>query len=778
MSHSAPVSPPLGTVHVEVRRVDRNQAIVTVNGVDYKFTIFRTRAGAEQDVTSEHDWEAIAKQATEIALNLTGKRAVDKASVVLTGIPEDPTTIVPTARPVQLLEAEVEFKEDRTGHTARTRFEGDRIPRDAQLKVRQNLDQIGQEYASIRPLSSSRVTSHEPGEVVIQDPKVDICKDRPKAIVQGPSLDGSGPVVDQPGLDYALADQLSKMPNSGRALLNGISVQQNATALRHDYALHVVAPGKGYDTDPVKFNEILASLRKASTDDTAKLETSRGAIGLPDQISTPDLATLLGPAKSFDNLSSTEKQKLIKLYAKYVDNGGKVLGDSFLRAFQEVYSTGDRPPNFQIVVIKEDGTSKHYPEGDDTIALKRCAFIYLGNDGRYQSYSRASRATAPILKDLNSDETISSRTTTVRRTPPPFVPSVPLRPVSGNGSCVELSVAYQILKTPSVDPTNEQLVIQGEALRGAVAAQLRQPTHDADLAFVGSLVHSVGEIPAFKQNNRELLKLDNGSGALLRPILDQGPFDEIRRILQKHADSPPLIPDEIRTLREYYTTYITEQHADGKMKNYLDQAFLYLLPKVNSEYKVAVISGNRITATFPEEAELNFNDWKFIHLDTRDSANPHYDPVNKTAVGAQDAIEEMIIIKETQRKERVLDGFMQRLAASEDLTPNGDPNAIRRALFEELRVQHPKAYKAISQLAWKKEHDAWESSDRSMTEPGHEPNLPRPGTPALASEPDRDYTGANFGDWRLASWSPDELKAALKTFPRDEIIRLMSQSGF
>jgi hypothetical protein len=209
----------------------------------------------------------------------------------------------------------------------------------------------------------------------------------------------------------------------------------------------------------------------------------------------------------------------------------------------------------------------------------------------------------------------------IMRTAPPS-PLV-LNTVPGNGSGLDMSIAYQLFPAP---PNANALFAEANKLRGLVADVLTIHAElDNDIVLLKLLVASIEAIPAFSSRN--------GKRGALGSLITEEEFQNIKRIIaiyyHQETDFNRMRAEERELLRLFYANYIDEVYPDGNKKNYLDIAFLYLLPKVHPTYKVAVVDDHAITSCYPEDENVDLDHWMFIHLKDPDSTKAHYSPVDR-----------------------------------------------------------------------------------------------------------------------------------------------------
>jgi hypothetical protein len=729
-----------GQTRVAIQQVAANQVNVTVNGVKYRVSLFNSTNNTPISIGNKYNWEEVAKEATQIALNLINKTTIEKASLILEGIPENIETLSPAARTVTFVEAQIEHKEGTQVVT--DKFEGSKIAPQLQAKIDQNIKTIGQTFAKEKPVSSK---SNAPGSKqrppelvdVTTDPKAELCKDRPK--------------IQQANIFAALAHQLASMPHDSP--YHGKPVATIQKELREKYADEITKNGKKYIEGDL-FSDIFNALKKATTDDRNQLQnvttslTSNKFLG--NKIKSNFNQVEVALADQPQNLSKERKKELITIYAAYVkdENSRMIAKDSFLNTFAAIFSQGEDPAMFQVVITEENSNaqaplnSKHYPEKDKIIFTHRCAFIHLAKDNSCHSYNRAAKAGSPSLQDLNTPHLqVDAARKTEKKPKPSTLPTIQ---VDAAGRCLDKSIAYQILlKTNRGMKTNDPLIEQlADYLRTEAAKQINDHGRDKDVLFFNSLCLSIKEIPAFSTNSNYTDKDRTDSLNSIKAIATDPEIEEIKQILNKSDyDSTP--SKEKKLLREFYSKYTTQKGPDGKMSNYLDSAFLCVLPlidlkkhdnTINAHYQYAVLQGDALHAQYPQNSELRQNDAVFVLY----NGFNHYVAVDMTAGNAQIDL----LIKKEQRE------LLERLI---DLAENSSADATKEYLLETIQHQHTQAYIKLKRLIYDYDVKVWTANAKKGSEPGTV-NMTHNGI---------TYQHDDYGNYKLHAIEPDELQGLL-----------------
>lgn len=86
---------------------------------------------------------------------------------------------------------------------------------------------------------------------------------------------------------------------------------------------------------------------------------------------------------------------------------------------------------------------------------------------------------------------------------------------------------------------------------------------------------------------------------------------------------------------------------------------------------------------------------------------------------------------------------------------------MKSFLLETLQKQYPKAFSALAKLIYDYDCEVWESSGRK---------LPKPGEQQTGYDHNNiHYPKETYGEWRLNSTNPKQLKDVLKTFSNEAI---------
>jgi len=280
-----------------------------------------------------------------------------------------------------------------------------------------------------------------------------------------------------------------------------------------------------------------------------------------------------------------------------------------------------------------------------------------------------------------------------RATPLPNIPAIE---VDSSGRCLDMSLAHQILGKSNLEITRESLEGVATYLRRQVEAQLRTPARDGDEGFINNLCESIAAIPNMSAEEPVI--------ALVR------------------GDRRDLTPENKTTLRTFYAEYITRP----PMNNYLDSAFLYVLPSIPVDaphqaafprgYQCAVLQEGVLRPyQYPNDAPLTKSDTLYVLYD----GTIHYKAVDTVAAAAYiDAL------------------LLNRLYEAED------DAAVQMALAV-IQAEHPAAYKALARMVCQYDFTEWAANQAAAPQP--------PDT----TDPER------YGRERLANINPQELQRLL-----------------
>lgn len=604
-----------------------NEAIVRVNGQDYKFTVFKGHGNNWTDITDLKDWNLLAQHITEMFLENVGQPAFDSGEVILEGDFSHIDNPAPAAQgqpavPITLVSAKVtlggkdkEIDGNLTG-----------ISQPVQQKIQQKLAQISQDFQQIKPASSSRkagapnqpqkrpfANPHPPAKSGLQFEKVE--ENAVVKVLEGRSLiDGK---EDRTAIS-ALAEQLHTMPTRNRTVdyASIKDVKNIEKLIRRDVSSHIDDQKEHYSTDAAKFAALAQDLKVAFEKDTDCLVRNL------QTLTSGALSTLLGKVTAGTALALDEKETLICTYARYVqDQGAKILNKTFFEAFIEFHSKKEPQQPLQVVIRSNDGKITTYlSKGITQIHAPSCAFLSMNKD-TYEcgSYVRAN----PF--DLNSPTLTIDPKTTYKYNRQPNLP-VPQRVipeavttinVDSSGRCLDKSLAYQILKkVPQLnqEPQPNQITAVAEELRKTAANYIRNtPALNDDMLFMCNLQLAIQHAVEPSFDNQQGLPLPDGINAILANIeaAPQG---------MNAADA------QAKTrLREYYASLIVSENGQPT-NNFLDHAFLLALqmaplPASLQQYlpqglRIAVIQGSRLYSKYPQSEEIvDLADWLFVNYD-------------------------------------------------------------------------------------------------------------------------------------------------------------------
>lgn len=642
------------------------QAIVSYRGKEYKLMVYLGHGNTWQDISTTKDWSSIATQIKECLDQIDpSPEAFESASFVLKG---DFTDITTTATPT-LKERNITVESaEVTKKGADSKLQTTKIdPLTIQPKVKKILEDLGKNLVQVKPLQSSNAhkkdsASKEQYETVTIDPLAEVIgKNRPKNRVDGKTT-----------LDYALAHQLQKMdPSFATSSMDAI-----VKGIRAKVATHVK---KIKTTDPL-FNQILISLQNANQKDHAKLVKALG--GFLKIMDEGELSQTLLPST---NLNDDQKNKLIKLYANYIEDPITAVCDKTFIQLLVAASAKDKT-HYGIILIEEDekGVQKRtvYPETASSIALTQSALIHAQEvkqaDGtssiEYFSYDRAPAG----FKDLSKEHTgISTKVTTENRKKEP--PKFPGRIEKHKGGrCCDYSLAYVIMKklNPGLELTDDALKTTATELRKQVAhVLLRSELIINNEEFIRALITSIQEIPDHSTPSPVPSKACLGATTI-------GTDNYLENRKQ---------------LCEFYANYIT--HAE--MLNELDSAFLYLIQFTNNYkmHKIAVIEDSKICAKYPVDQNLS-DDWIFV-----EHVPGHYYAINKEDPAAQVQLNAFVLAEQNIREKHRKLEEQNRLTFAlntfiSDLYSSTKSDEEWYQSLVALETQYLQAFEALKCLVW------------------------------------------------------------------------------
>jgi hypothetical protein len=761
---------------------------------DYSCTVFKGGV----DVTGSRNWGEITSGITKLFIAAAGK-PIEAGQIRLAGDFTDIAAVDLKEKNVQILSAEVTYHDDDAHEWKSKTYTS------ASAVALKNLDNLGEEFKSQPAVTTSAppsatqaepvaathptpqaTTSSPPQAVpveeyedVVNDDRLEACKNRRKETIRV-RVSESSPVSFKTSAIYALADQLSKMENQGRTEFHNKAHDQIVNELRNTisgdlknkvgtwkpHSNFFFQAVKAIETDP----KLVQIMRKVDLNETT-------------------LNVIL--SKNPDQLTENEKEKLIKLYAEYIRNGGEILDDLFFRVFVSSYQAGNNPPKFQVVIIEGNGSitdrALSYPSKGTSaiIDARRCGFVYRNTtNSQYESYDRVSpfNLNTPTGDNNKYLHITPTATTTRRLKTPAAAPTTPSAAaletvrINASGRCLDMAVAYEILRIKYPHSSREELEARGEEIT-TIANELRVEAAKVinegpvDDNFFFQIWASILSIPAFVPETDPGVSSQQRSYSTecVRRQLAAGDADteiaNIKAILLKQLDT--IADDEKNILRKFYANYIIQESTPApsnpreKYFNYLDSAFLHALtkirlPGIDKEIKCAIIRDNKIHERIEKadaRTELNSSNWIFLNY----VRGNHYEAVDTKNVETLRKVESMILIE----KEEELTSLL-------NIQGDTTPELIPRRLVE-LKIKYPKAYTALTRVMWKNDHDNWSRS------PVHE-RLPEPGKPlngpiahregiTIVSPDNTVLDVEGYGNWRLSSMTPLELKNTLMSPP-------------
>lgn len=626
---------------------------IMINGHKYKYTIFQ----GNQNITHTKDWKALADSVGTLFEECqkfspaAPQKTIERVEMTLQGDFTDLAQPTLAEKDVTITSTKVRYKDttDPTQPAFNEEEVKDKILSLTSPAVKTALKNVGKSFALIKPVGQAanpaapQTFPDAPGfEEKEVDERVRICERRAVEI------------KTLPRADYALADQLISMDQSLLPYIyKNKPLADLAKLIREDVGSHIYKRVNGYYSG-TKFESIFMSLNDAKARDAAALENARKEAKTflgAEKIEAGRLDSLLN--REVSSLDKNEKDLLVEIYLKYLEKGGRETGEAFINAFVEYF---DKTACFQVTVIRNQNAISYFPTGETSISTKRCAFIHINDAGEFSSYDRKNPS------DLNQNTILSTQPKRIKvgkLTETTGPTGIKVINVDATGQCLDKSVAYQILKKSNHALTQTNIDKFATQLREKAAVKMKEDIVLSDEMFIAQLDYSISAIPGEKP-------------------------DDIKEIL----NTKDYTLENKRKLANFYSEYITKKNEFGEMKNYLDSAFLYVLPLIIVHDKCAVVQRGKIEAKYPTNAALNFNDWIFIEY----NGTNHYYAVNTDDQATRAFIEAKI----AEHPNEVLTQFKEMVDRTVDPTT---PQTIKNKLLE-LKVDYPQAFNAIAGLMY------------------------------------------------------------------------------
>jgi hypothetical protein len=732
-------------------KVQEGKSIISYKGQQYEFTIQSKIAGTTEwkDITKTKNWDQLAGHISELFFEATDQKLFETAVLQLRGEFANLETEV-KERPVTIASASVSYKENTQVKTVAFTDRLDTIPKKAHKKIKKQLNIIAKDFGDLKssPSSSSRSETPPPNrraptketveeQIIEIDPVALCCRGRIYSPVEVHESGWLSSPTEKTGADYVIADQLSKMPTNNRKYSRQ-EVSQIVATLRTSYCEYIKNEKNKYCSDEKKFRDIGNLMIKAFLSKEKLFEDELNFFIGKEMITASDLDKL--PNTEFKNISPQHKKIMIEIYVSYIKKGGQELGEPFLNAFIAMPPEGTPPDPFQLVVIDDSDSSSCYPPNLSNIHPNRCAFIHVDKKGNYFSYDRSEQL--GFLSSLDNVPKFNPSKTTQRKTS--SLSTIPKVNVDGTGRCLDKSLAYQILAKANPFLANNDSKIEEKAdyLRTQAARIIKNDVIDTE-EFFNSLHSSIMAIPTFSIASRKDLKNQSLASIQQLPSLLPDPNKrviEIQRILAK-KDYASTLPDERQTLRTFYSEYILQvDPITGKMNNYLDSAFLYVLPQIpiegKTDYQYAVLMGNRLQARYPNDIEFKIDNSIFVLYNGLD----HYD-----AVDMQNGT--------TQVSEIIKRYHVALLEGLFTLAKGTNPLETKKYLLETIQKQYPTFYGTLKGCIYQYDLKKWEV-DQSLDKPGTK-DLRHNGT---------NYPLTEYGDFRLHQIEAADLQSLLNSW--------------
>lgn len=174
--------------------------------------------------------------------------------------------------------------------------------------------------------------------------------------------------------------------------------------------------------------------------------------------------------------------------------------------------------------------------------------------------------------------------------------------IKTDGNCLPSSIAWQAVKNDHPDEDYRTLLTDSNTQKEAdnladyLRCEAKRIIHEKDINddhFIFSLQEAINEIPEFEHNdldkkkelivwinkNKEINKIKNRRDKykIFNKTQDKI-FNDIKRASTKDIDT--LNSEERKLLRTFYAEYICQKDDKGKMRNYLGEIFLSVLPMI------------------------------------------------------------------------------------------------------------------------------------------------------------------------------------------------------
>ncbi len=691
---------------------------------DYECTVFKGSA----NVTGSRDWGEIASVITKLFVTAAGK-PIEAGQIKLAGDFRDIAAVDLKDKNVKIVSANVTYHDDGAHEWKSKTYE-----RESEVALK-DLNHLGEEFKSRAPVTTSAppsATRTEPlvptlsspqaatasapqaesvpeYEDMVDDDRIAACKNRNKGTVQI-RLSESSAASFKTSAIYALADQLSKMKNHGRTQFNAKTHDEIITELRNTISQDLKNYLNVWKGDSTLFFQ---ALKNIETD--PHLVQSLHTVDLNETM----LNNIL--SKNPVQLTEIEKEKLIKLYAEYIQNGGEKLDDLFFKVFIASYKFGDNAPDFQVVIIEGNGTTTDralsYPTST-IIDARRCVFVYRNTTNtQYESYERGN----PFdLNNPTGDNTkylhITPTATTTRRlkTPTPATASttssapqllLPAAPVpviprpnvrvpghaiatsfqtqecGGDGLCFDKSIAYQLLKKQQPEQVPQQSAIDeaAQALRNQVATYIRDEAVRPDQPV------RLYNDDTFADLLYESIRGSNWDALTLR----------VKEIIhnEEHTSLDPQVKINARKeLMQHYASAITQP------AQWIDSAFAYVIPKVFSDTQIVIVQGEQPSFIASEHTILDPEKAIFVNYD----GVGHYKAIDMSNEENKEKIAKLIIVN-----------YLNNI----EMPEHYDSGAAKEALIKMKDNPLTKdAYNEAARLIYHYDHAHWET-ERVLPEP-------------------------------------------------------------
>jgi|GEM_PF-5152312 len=261
--------------------------------------------------------------------------------------------------------------------------------------------------------------------------------------------------------------------------------------------------GNKFNQDP-KFTNVFTDLRHIYQEDQTLIES---ALSDPSnrfkQEDITAIRTLLSSTSApSTTIDGTTRGNLLKVYVKYLENGGQKMGESFYKLLIDAVNDSSFPQpyggkDFQIAIVNEQSGMLHIHPAPP-LRPSNCIFLKKDNLGAFSIYDKAEVAgtgsgSPPKFinlhtasqKDVEQAPAPSSGSASgaAAASPPPPATTSPATPAyydlgtAGRGRCADLCLADQLLRrNGNRNPSEADRERKAEELRDLAIRTISSPT--------------------------------------------------------------------------------------------------------------------------------------------------------------------------------------------------------------------------------------------------------------------------------------------------------------